>query len=143
MQLDKAFEFAVILSWTDLMKVVTPASVRVEYERESKSLDHVTVWADKGKGYCDRVCDYWTWASAAHPSGMRFWRGHDSEQLARALDFIMTNQERFTGRTVARDGLVLVYPPGDQERAQAASWGEALPEPARASGTQYSLAPSN
>lgn len=31
MELDKALEFAVILSWEDLMKVAMPASVRVEY----------------------------------------------------------------------------------------------------------------
>jgi hypothetical protein len=135
MQLDKALEFAVVLAWTDLMKVVPAASVRVEYERESKTpLDHVTVWADKGKGYCDRVCDYWTWASAAHPNGMRFWRGHDSAPLARALDFIMRNQERFTGPTAARDGLVLVYPPGDEQRAVAATWGDALPAATSANG---------
>ncbi len=70
MQLDKAFEFAVVLAWGDLMKVTTPASVRVEYQCESKSpLDHVTLGLDKGKGYSDRVCDYWTSASSLHPSG--------------------------------------------------------------------------
>lgn len=144
MQLDKAFELAVVFSWGDLMKVVTPASVRVEYQRESKSsLDHVTIWADKGKGYCDRVCDYWTWASGAHPNGIRFWRGHDSDCLARALEFIMKSQERFTGPTTARDGLVLVHPPGDAERAEAAGWAAALPATADAGETQYSLALSN
>jgi hypothetical protein len=98
---------------------------------------------DKGKGYSDRVCDYWTSASSAHPSGVRFWKGHDSDQLARALDFIMKNQDRFTGPTTARDGLVLVYPPGDEERTEAATWGEAAPGTATAKGTQYGLATSN
>ncbi len=144
MQLDKAFEFAVVLAWRDLLKVVAPASVRVEYCHEPKSsLDHVTLWADKGKGYCDRVCDYWTWASEAHPNGMHFWRGHDSERLARSLDFIMKHQDHFTGPGAARDGLVLVYPPGDAERAEAAGWAAALPGTAAASETQYSLASSN
>ena len=141
MQLDKAFEFAVVLAWRDLLKVVTPASVRVEYRREPKSsLDHVTLWADKGKGYCDRVCDYWTWASAAHPNGMHFWRSHDSDRLARSLDFIMKNQDHFTAPTTARDGLVLVYPPGDAQRAESAAWHASLPATAAASETQYSLA---
>lgn len=139
MQLDNAFEFAVILAWRDLLKVVTPACVRVEYRHEPKSLlDHVTLWADKGKGYCDRVCDYWTWASSAHPNGVHFWRGHDSDRLARSLDFIMKNQDHFTGPTTARDGLVLVYPPVDAQRAEAAAWEASLPGTDLASETQYS-----
>lgn len=144
MQLDNAFEFAVTLSWRDLLKVVTPASVRVEYRRESKSfLDHVTLWANKGKGYSDRVCDYWTWASSAHPNGMHFWRGHDSDQLARSLDFIMTNQDHFTAPTAARNGLVIVYPPGDAERAEAATWAATLPGTAAAKERQFVLAASD
>jgi len=144
MQLDKAFELAVILSWRDLMKVVTPASIRVEYRRESKSpLDHVTLWADKGKGYCDRVCDYWTCASSAHTDGIHFWRGHDSDQLARSLDFIMKNQGHFTAPTMARDGLVLVYPPGDAEGAEAATWAATFPETAAAKERQFVLAASD
>ena len=139
MQLDKAFEFAVILAWRDLLKVVTPACVRVEYRREPKSLlDHVTLWVDKGKGYCDRVCDYWTWSSETHANGIRFWRGHDSEGLARSLDFIMKNQDHFTALTTARDGLVLVYPPVDAQRAEAAAWEAYLPGTDPASETQYS-----
>lgn len=144
MQLDKAFELAVVFSWGDLMKVVTPASIRVEYRRESRSLlDHVTFWADKGKGYCDRVCDYWTWGSATHPNGMRFWRGHDSDQLARSLDFIMKGQDRFTASAIARDGLVLVYPPGDAERAEAATWAATFPGTAPAEERQFVLAASD
>ena len=135
MQLDKAFECAVILAWPDLLKVVTPASVRVEYRQEPESrLDHLTLWADKGKGYCDRVCDYRTSASEDHPNGMRFWRGHDSDHLTRSLAFIMENQDNFTTSPTARDGLVLVYPPGDAERAQAATWEAALPGIAAARG---------
>jgi hypothetical protein len=144
MQLDKAFEFAVILAWRDLLKVVTPASVRVEYRHESKIvLDHVTLWADKGKGYCDRVCDYWTWASAAHANGIRFWRGHDSDPLARLLGFIMKNQDHFVCPTTAREGLVLVYPPGDEQRAEAAAWEAALPGTTPAGEMEYSLTSSN
>ena len=143
MKLHKALEFAVILSWEDLMKIETPACVRVEYQCESKSpLDHVIIWLDKGKGYSDRVCDYWTWASLAHPRTLRFWKGHDSDQLARALAFIMQNQDRFTAPTTARDGLVLVYPPGDEERTEAANWGETIPKTATANPTQYDLAAS-
>ncbi len=30
MELDKAFQFAVVLAWEDLMKTIAPRSVRVE-----------------------------------------------------------------------------------------------------------------
>jgi hypothetical protein len=139
MDLDNALEFAVILSWPDLTKIAAPVSVRVEYHCESKSLlDHVIVWSGKGKGYSDRVCDYWTSSSSAHPSGARFWKGHESEQLKRSLEFILMNQDRFTSPNTVRDGLVLVYPPGDAERADAAAWGAAS-----ARGTPYKGAATN
>jgi hypothetical protein len=144
MKLHKALEFAVILSWQDLLKVETPACVRVEYECEAKSpLDHLTIWLDKGKGYSDRVCDYWTRTSPAHPQAMRFWKGHDSGQLARALAFIMQNQDRFTSPTTARDGLVLIYPPGEAECSEAAAWEETALGAATTSGKQPVLATSN
>jgi hypothetical protein len=144
MQLHNALGFAVILSWEDLLKVETPASVRVEYQCESKSpLDHVTIWLDKGKGYSDRVCDYRTWTSPAHPRTMRFWKGHDSEQLTRALGFIMQNQDRFTSPNTARDGLVLVFPPGEEERSEAATWEEATLGAAPAHAKQAVVATSN
>jgi hypothetical protein len=39
----------------------------------------------------------------------------------------MENQDSFTSSSTACDGLVLVYLPGDAERAQAATWEAALP----------------
>jgi hypothetical protein len=84
------------------------------------------------------VCDYWTSASETHANGIRFWRGHDSDRLARSLDFIMKNQDHFAGPTTARDGLVLVYPPVDAQRAEAAAWEASLPGTDPASETQYS-----
>lgn len=134
MELDKAFEFAVILAWEDMVKVSEPCSVRVEYRGEPGThLDYMSVWSDKGGGYEDLVCDYWMWASA-HPSGARFRNGHSSDQLAQTLDFIMKNQDQFTRPTDAcRDGLVLIYPPTEDERMEAATWMR------RAQGTAANL----
>jgi hypothetical protein len=138
MDLNRAFEFAVILAWDDLLKVATPCSVRVEYHCEPGTpLDHVTIWLDKAKGYLDRVCDYWTWASPAHATGIRFWRGHSSDRLAEALRFILTHQDGFQ-RTAAQgtDGLALVYPPPAEECAKAVTWLQgALAQPRAADGT--------
>jgi hypothetical protein len=124
MELDKAFEFAVILAWEDLMKVTEPCSVRVEYRSEpGTSLDYLSVWSVRAGGYQDLVCDYWTSTSPAHASGVRFRNGHHSDTLAEALDFIMKNQDQFTRRADAcRDGLVQIYPPTGDERMEATTW---------------------
>ena len=124
MELDTAFQRAVILAWEDLMKASQPCSARVEYQGEPGTpLDYLSVWSVGARGYQDLVCDYWTWASTAHPRGVRFRNGHSSEQLAETLDFILQNQDQFTRRADAcRDGLVLIYPPAGEERTEAASW---------------------
>jgi hypothetical protein len=124
MELDKVLEFAVILAWEDLMKVTKPCSVRVEYQcAPGASLDFLRIWSDQGGGYQHLVCDYWTWTSSAHPSGVRFSSRYHSERLAQALDFILMNQDQFTRRADAcRDGLVLIHPPTEDERIEASSW---------------------
>jgi len=124
MKLDKAFESAVILAWEDLMKVNQSPSVRVEYQCEpGTSLDYLTVWAARPRGSNDLVCDYWTWASPAHASGVRFTNGYHSDMLALTLEFIMKNQDQFTRPADAcRDGLALIYPPTEDERAETATW---------------------
>src|SRR5208337_548121 len=124
MELDKALEFAVILAWEDLMKARESSSVRVEYRCEpGTSLDYLSVWSVRAGGEQDLVCDYWTWASAAHASGVRFRNGYHSDELAQTLDFIMKNQAQFTRRADAcRDGLALISPPSEDERTEASSW---------------------
>jgi hypothetical protein len=126
MELDKAFECAVISAWQDLMKVANPCSVRVEYECEpGASLDYLSVWAVEAEGYQDLVCDYWTWTSPAHASGVRFTNGYHSGGLGQTLDFIMKNQDQFTRPVDAcRHGLVLIYPPTEDEQIAASSWME-------------------
>jgi len=123
MKLDKAFEFAVILAWEDLMKVNESPSVRVEYQCEpGTSLDYLRVWAARPGGEQDLVCDYWTWTSSAHASGVRFTMGYHSDTSALTLDLIMKNQDQFTRPVDAcRDGLVLIYPPTEDERIEASS----------------------
>jgi len=124
MELDTALEYAVVLAWEDLMKVTKPCSVRVEYQcAPGASLDNLRIWADRGGGYQHLVCDYWTWTSSAHSSGVHFSNRYSSEQLAQALDFILMNQDQFTRRADAcRDGLVLIYPPTGDEPTEAATW---------------------
>jgi hypothetical protein len=121
MELDKAFEYAVITAWEDFEKISAPCSVRVEYQCEPGApLDHVGVWSTGADGHQKLVCDYWTSESLNHDGGMHFSNGYGSQTLATALDFIMTNQGRFTRRAGAgRDGLALIYPPAADDRAEA------------------------
>jgi hypothetical protein len=123
MELDTALQCAVILAWEDLMRADQPCSARVEYQGQPGTrLDYLSVWSVGARGYQDLVCDYWTWASSAHPRGVRFRSGHSSDQLAETLDFIMKNQDQFTRPADAcRDGLVLIYPPAGEERTEAAT----------------------
>lgn len=124
MTLDKALELAVILAWEDLAKTATPCSVRVEYRSEPGTLlDYLGVWSVRTEGYQFLVCDYWTWPSQAHPSGIRFTNRHHSDRLAQSLDFIMKNQDQFTRPPDAfRDGLILIDPPTEVELTQLAPW---------------------
>jgi hypothetical protein len=124
MDLDKAFRQAVTLAWEDLMTPTEPRSVRVEYLCDpGQPLDNLSVWSVRAGGYQDLVCDYWTRTSANHPSGATFGDRHRSDKLGQALDFVMKNQGQFTRPPDAcRNGLVQVYPPSGDERAEAATW---------------------
>lgn len=123
-ELDKAIRYAVTLAWEDLLKPTEPRSVRLEYLCEpGAELDHLSVWAVRAGGYQDLVCDCWTWASAAHPSGASFGDRHRSERLAQTLDFVLKHQSKFTRSVDAgRHGLVQIYPPDANDRAEASSW---------------------
>ena len=124
MQLDKALQFAVVQSWEDLTRGSEPCSIRVECQGEpGTSLDYLRIWSDRGGGYQRLVCDYWTWTSPAHPSGVHFTNGYRSDGLGQSLDFTMKNQDQFTRPSDAcRDGLVVIHPPTGDERAEAATW---------------------
>ena len=124
MELNKAFQFAVILAWEDLTKVSEPCSVRVEYWcKPGIPLDHVSVWLTGVQGHQDLVCDYWTSASLAHPSGVRFENGYCSDRLAETLDLVMKNQGHFKRPADAcRYGRALIHPPAEDERTEAAAW---------------------
>ena len=124
MELDRAFGLAVVFAWGDLAKVSQPSSVRVEYRCEpGVPLEEVSVWSTGARGYQRRVCDYRTSASLSHPQGARFRNGYASDQLARTLDLVMKNQAQFTRPVDACcDGLALVYPPSDSDRAEASRW---------------------
>jgi len=86
-------------------------------------VDYVSVWSVNAEGEQNMVCDYWTWTSSAHPSGIRFNNKFHSNQLGLALDFILMNQDQFTRPADAcPEGLALIYPPTQDELAEATTW---------------------
>jgi hypothetical protein len=124
LELDRAFQYAMTLAWEDLMTPIEPRAIRVEYLcGPGSSLDHLSVWSVRAGGYQDLVCDFWASTSSAHPSGACFGNRHSSDKLAATLDFIMKNQGEFTRPADAgRHGLVLLYPPDANDRAEATAW---------------------
>jgi len=120
-ELDKAFEYAVTLSWEGLIKLADVRSVQVEYLCEPKTtLDHLSLWSSRANGHQYLICNYWTWASSDHPAGLHFERLYDSEQLVRTLGFVMGNQALFTrSGDAGRHGLVLIHPPDAGNLAEA------------------------
>ena len=128
LELDNDFRYAVTLAWKDLMNPTEPRSIRVEYLCEpGTALDHLSVWSVRAGGYQDLVCDFRASASLAHPSGACFGNRQSSDKLAAALDFIMENQGQFTRAADAgRHGLVLIYPPDANDRAEATAWMKAV-----------------
>jgi hypothetical protein len=128
MQLDQALQWAVTLSWDDLMQPTAARSIRVEYLCEpGRPLDHLSVWSVNAGGYQDLVCDYWTSTFSAHSAGASFAGRHVSDKLAQILGWIMKNQAQLTRAFDAgRHGLVLIYPPTAQECTEAAANMDAL-----------------
>ena len=124
MELETAFQFAVIDAWEDLRRAPEPCSIRVEYQDDPGTpLDYLKIWSDRGGGYQQLVCGYWRRTSPTHASGARFTNGYHSDGLGQTLEFIMKNQDQFTRRADAcRDGLVLIHPPTGDQRAEAATW---------------------
>ena len=124
LELDSAFRYAVTLAWQDFMKPTEPRSIRVEYLCEpGRPLDHLSVWSVRAGGYRDLVCDFWTSASLAHPTGARFEDRCYSDALAQTLLFVMKNQGHFTRPADAgRHGLVLIHPPDADDRREAVTW---------------------
>ena len=127
------------LAWNDLMTGRQLLSARVEYEsKQGIPTDFLSVWTVMSWGYQDRVCDYWTSGSPAHPAGVGFSNSYHSDALARALDFIMKNQDQFTRPVDAwRPHLVLIQPPTADQAAEAGAWMTGIEAPVkRAGGTE-------
>ena len=124
MELDRVLGFAVILAWDDLKKVPGLSLAQVEFQNPAgTTVDYLSIWSVDAEGDQIMLCDYWTWISAAHSSGISFKKDFTSPRLGLALDFILMNQNQFTRPADAcSEGLELVYPPTADEIAEATNW---------------------
>jgi hypothetical protein len=122
--LDSALGFAVILAWDDLKKATDLSSARVEFRSAvGTAVDYLSIWSVDAEGHQSMLCDYWTWTSSAHTSGIAFKKEFNSPRLGLALDFILMNQNQFTRAADAcPDALALVYPPSADELTEATTW---------------------
>jgi hypothetical protein len=133
MELDRAFELAVVASWEDIVRPGDTCSVHVEYEKQPDSpLSSVMVWTIRNRGYGTLVCRYSVVPSdsrSSSPEGspVHFANSYHSEKLADALDFVMRNQSRFT-RPADRSihGLVQIDCPSQEDRNDATTWSQAI-----------------
>ncbi len=126
MDLNKAFQYAVVLAWDSLLEGNPTPLIRVEYQRQpGLLLDCVTIWADKGRGYRDLVCRYWTAESPMHAGGISFGNNYASASLAKTVAFIMMDQDRFTpGPEIFGHGQIFIYQPSQNDRTEADVWLE-------------------
>jgi len=124
MEFDKALGYAAILGWDDFKKVSNPHSARVEYQSAAGTeVDYLSIWLVDAEGHQKMVCDYWTWTSTGHPSGIRFTGNFSSPPLGLALDFILMNQDQFTRPADAcPEGLALINPPTGVDLIEATTW---------------------
>lgn len=128
MELDQALQFAVVSSWDELVHPSEAYSIHVEYRNVSQApLRSVEVWMIKKRGYGCLVFRY----SVDQPASsalrmeapmMHFANSYDSKILAKNIDFIMRNQDRFSRPTHSVHGLVQIDAPSDQDRANSAAW---------------------
>jgi hypothetical protein len=133
MELDRAFELAVVSSWGDLVKPGEICSVRVEYKKVSDfRLDSVEVWTVRNRGYGTLVCRYSVAPSnsaslSAEVPRVHFANSYYSTTLIEDLDFIMRNQGHFT-RPADRsiNGSIQIARPSEVDRNDAATWSRTV-----------------
>ena len=120
--LDRALDSAISASWKELAQGSPIEAMQVEYRTgASGSLDYLKLWSSTLRGHWNLVCEYWIQANGTHSRGITFLKPYSSASLARTLDVIMRNQERFCPASMELlDGLVQVAPP-DEIQAAAAS----------------------
>src|SRR5579872_2893131 len=133
MELDRAFELAVISAWDELIRSGEPCSVHVEYKNVAElPLSLVEVWTIAKRGYGMLAFRYDSPRSDSpaprvEAASMNFANSYRSETLASNFDFIMKNQKDFR-RPIDHSihGFVQIETPNQEDRKIAAAWRSSI-----------------
>jgi hypothetical protein len=129
-QLSQILESAVVLNWSDLVRVASGGLLQVEYHiGGERSVDSLKMWCNTTRGYWSLICDYSV--NPGWSNGPRFSNGFHSRNLGRFLESIMLNQNLFQHASEANSNVVIQVSPPTQEEIAAAKlqMAEAFPAP--------------
>lgn len=116
--LDRILEYAVILSWADLLDDHTPGSIHVEYAFSPKgTINALKLWLSTARGRWHLVCGIET----EFNSRIQFEDWCKSTDLASNLEFILRHQRSFSPpQNYGRAGLLQIENPTQEEIETAA-----------------------
>ena len=121
--LEQTLEYAVLESWTDLMRGAHTGLIHIEYGfAAGGTLDYLKFWSSISRGHWLLAAEYWGSPSKSHSTGVRFDNGYESETLKRILNSVMQHQTEFSLPVdFGRQGLLQVATPTQQESVVAAA----------------------
>lgn len=121
LQLDSVLADAIVLNWNDLMPESKAGLIHIEYHVDCHgSVEFMKVWASTTWGYWNLICQQWMRGDPSGQSGLHFNNGYKSDGLAKALNSIMQQQEKFRLDTFpGSDRMIQVQPPTEADKAKA------------------------
>ena len=121
--MERMLQYAVLVSWTDLMRGAQTGLIHIEYGfAASGTLDYLKFLSSISRGHWLLVVEYWTSPSKSHSIGVHFNNGYESETLKHILDSVMQHQTEFSLPVdFGRQGLLQVATPTQQESVVASA----------------------
>jgi hypothetical protein len=121
--LERMLQYAVLVSWTDLMRGAQTGLIHIEYGfAAGGTLDYLKFLSSISRGHWLLALEYWTSPSKSHSIGVHFDNGYESETLKHILDSVMKHQTEFSLPVdFGRQGLLQVATPTQQESVVASA----------------------
>ena len=141
--LERMLQYAVLVSWTDLMRGAQTGLIHIEYGFAGGTLDYLKFLSSISRGHWLLALEYWTSPSKSHSIGVHFDNGYESETLKHILDSVMQHQNEFSLPVdFGRQGLLQVATPTQQESVVASAfWSTRLSTASALTRTCASLNP--
>jgi hypothetical protein len=121
--LERMLEYAVLVSWKDLMRGTQTGLIHIEYGfAAGGTLDYLKFLSSISRGHWLLAVEYWASPSKSHSVGVHFDNGYESETLKRILDSVMQHQTEFSLPVdFGRQGLLQVATPTQQDSVVASA----------------------